>query len=402
MVSRAISRADYLALVVKILQQSGATAIDVQTENFAVTFHLATQARIKLAQLYTAHSGWPEVEIRRALRKLLAEHQTRLNQANPLLQQVKPLLRPVIRDKRYFSLTQLRLRSQGMSEMAANKLPLRQFAGELVQALYLDSPDYASLVTQAQLDEWQLSFEDAWHLALENLRDLSKLALREVSPGLYCSVWQDSYDTARCVLPEILHNVKLMGDPVFAFPTRHHLLVAGADDLTGLQAMASYCAELLRHNEPALSAQLLRKSGERWLPFQISGISGELLRFEQMKLLAGDYEQQKNLLKTLLQQQGQDIFVAAYQTFRSQVGQGLLSMARVTDTVATLLPEADKFVFFDAPTQESLMVDWAYAQQVLGAALQKQALYPKRYLLQGRVTSKQVALLRHAAEVISL
>ncbi len=402
MVSREISQADYLALVVKLLQQSGAKAIQAQTDNFAVAFDLGAQARIKLAQLYARHKHLADAEMRRALRKLFAEHQARLTQANPQLQQIKALLRPVIRDKRYFSLSQLRLRSQGVSDQTSAKFPLRPFAGEFVQALYLDSPDYASLVTQSQLDEWQLSFEQAWLIALDNLRGVSKQGLREVSPGLYCSTWQDAYDTARCVLPEILQGVKLMGDPVFAFPTRHHLLVAGADDLSALQAMASYSAELLRHTEPALSAQLLRKTGESWQVFQIHGVSGELLRFEQMKLLAGDYEQQKGLLKTLLQQQGQAISVAAYQTFRSQAGQGLLSMAQVTNNVATLLPEADKFVFFDTPSQESLMVDWAYAQQVFGSALQKQALYPKRYLLQGQASPKQIALLRHAAEVISL
>lgn len=397
MSTQCINPADYQNLLQKLLQQSGATDIFLDQENFSVSFEMGSKARIKLAPWYAAHKHLADTEMRRAIRKLLAEFQRKLELAHPHLQQIKLQLMPVVRDKRYFSLAQLQMLESDAGRQI--RFPLRKLAGEMVMALFLEQEQTTRLVTQDLLDEWQISFDQAWQFALKNLRARTTGQFQELAPGLFCSIWQDGYDSSRSLLPELYQSLRLLGDPVFAFPTRSHLLIAGSHDLTGLQAMTKHCLGLLQQTEQALSTDWLTCSEQGWQSFDADPAARTALREEQIKILAKDYAQQKVLLNRVLPQQGKDWFVVCYQTQRTDEGAGWVSMAQLTDKGANLLPEADKFACLDTQNSELLLVDWSQAQQIFGAAMQKQALYPKRYLVQGQASAEQLALLRQVAQI---
>ncbi len=391
---QAIKPEEYQGLVQKLLQQSGATSIVSDPLNFSISFELESKARIKLKPWYTAHHNLGDTEMRRAIRKLIAEFQKKLAQANPQLQQIKLQLMPIVRDKRYFSLAQLQVHESASKSAQDKKFALRKLAGEMVMALGLEESQGMRVVTQDQLEEWQLSFDQIWQIALKNLRERSANSLRELSPGLYCSVWQDQYDSSRCLLPELYQGLRLMGDPVFAFPTRSPLLIAGSQDLTGLQALVNHTVNLLQQSQQALSAELLLYANQQWQSFNLHGEAAMVLRNQQTQILAHDYAQQKQLLSRLLEQQGKTIHIAPFETQNIDNSVEISSVTQFTMGVPSLLPQADQFAVLDTSNDELITVDWGYAQQVFGTAMQKQALYPKRYLLSGLASAEQMKLLR--------
>ncbi|MGE4073401.1 MAG: DUF1444 family protein [Lysobacterales bacterium] len=311
-----------------------------------------------------------------------------------------PNLLPVVRDRRYLDMAIL------MAKVSATKakveipgFPFRALAGELVVTLGLDTPTATSVVAATELESWGTSFDEAYKVALANLRARTQGSLNEVRPGLYLSDWRDGYDASRLLLPELLQNLTLRGDPVVSVPSRNLLVVAGSEDPAALAALAGVTADVLGEDSRPLSADVLQFGEQRWREAAASVSQQPRLLKARQLLLQRDYNQQAELLKQLNQAQGKDIFVASYKLAESAEDQPHRNITQVTEGVGlTLLPKADELAFLTR-AQEFLLVPWTVAEEVLGSALKRIAIHPVRYRYQGFPDAAQLEKLRSQASI---
>ena len=316
------------------------------------------------------------------------------------LEQVAPNLLPVVRDRRYLDMAILMAKvSATKAKVEVPVFPFRALAGELVVTLGLDTPTATSVVAATELESWDVSFDAAYEIALENLRARTHGSMEEARPGLYVSRWDDGYDASRLLLPELFGSLKLRGDPVVSVPSRNLLVVAGSEDPEALAALADVTAKVLGEESRPLSADVLQFHAHSWREAAASVSQQRRLLKARQLLLQRDYNQQAELLNQLNQTQGKDIFVASYKLAESTDDEPYRNMTQVTEGVGlTLLPKADELAFLTR-AQEFLLVPWTVAEAVLGPALKRLTIHPVRYRHQGFPDAAQLEVLRSKASI---
>jgi hypothetical protein len=237
------------------------------------------------------------------------------------------------------------------------------------------------------LEKWGVSFDDAYAAALDNLRDATVAKFIRFAPCLYVSDWNDSYDSSRILLPDMIHQLGLGATPVFMIPTRNRLLVAAGSDRSAMAKMIDLAHGVVADEGRCVSAKLYRLEGRNIV--EAVPDDAELasnLKLLDLKFLADDYASQKAALEKFHQDEGLDIFVASFAAF--QINGRLTSMSTLTKGVDTLLPRTDAitFVTLAEPGGDEVrtrIVAWDDAWAVLGGAMTLQEAYPPLY----RITS---------------
>jgi hypothetical protein len=389
-----LTRERFAQLVMARLRTRGAAQIEYQAETFSIGWREGqNRAVLNLANAHQRACAVPPPEVAKVI-----DHYLGLQQSAPPAgagyEAAAARLMPVVRDVRYFSIAMLQLRHADLGAEVP-QVPFRTLAGEVVLALFTDAERSMAQVSQAQLRDWGVGFEEALARAMRNLQARSAPSFSKQADGLYASAWKDDYDSSRLLLPELLASLPIRGEPVAAIPTRNHLLVAGARDSGALRRLAQATVKILDSEPRPMTAQLLRYGGGQWSACDDPAASIPALREAHFKLLLRDYAQQKDLLEAILRREQKDLFVATLQAFNTR--EGTVSLAQWTKNVDTLLPKADRLALLDMETREMLIVAWEQAAPLLGAALQPQGLHPERYLVSGYPDKRQLEQLRGVA-----
>lgn len=336
-----------------------------------------------LHNAYQAYLGAPRGQQRKALLAfsgLLGLHE---DDEAMTLEQVRPLLRPLIR-----SITQLEELNLHHAEQDgwANppRLQYRRLSEECVELLAVDHPDHTATLTQGPAEEWGIRFDEALAIARGNLRQSPDEPFVEVAPGVYQAAWGDAYDSSRALLPDLLHRVPVAGLPVFMLATRDMLLVTGERDLQAQALMLDIAGQAFADGR-VISWEVLRYDDGQLHPHTLAD-PGLRLRQRQLQLeLAGDaYAMQKQLLDRVHQAQHEDVFVASFMVHNEEHH----SLCAWTDGVASSLPRTDRIVLVMPINEEdadTLIVDWDQAQALLGHLLREDSrhIHPPRYLTLG-------------------
>lgn len=235
----------------------------------------------------------------------------------------------------------------------------------------------AGAVTGAQLLAGGLEPEAALSIALDNLRPRSAPAFDLLKPGLFASQWRDGHDASRLLLPELVAALPVKGDPVVLAPTRNTLLVAGADDMSALLALADAAAETLSTTDQPLSARPLRLRDGKWADFALDAEEFapfyDLMRGQWTR----EYAEQKRLLDQLHAQSDDDVVVADYAPMQNRHTGKPFCMTFWVDGFVNLLPRADSVVLKSAA--EVMVVPWRAATAVIAHRLASTDHYPIRY-----------------------
>jgi hypothetical protein len=117
-------------------------------------------------------------------------------------------------------------------------------------------------------------------------------------------------------------------------------------------------------------------------------------KFQEMRAryLQGEYFEQKTLMEKLHEVQGEYApFVASYSVLQKKDSEEILSYAVWGEGVDTLLPEADRVVFMQAPDKNVGFVPWSRVREVMGAEMEEVPdLYPKRFRVREYPTPEQI------------
>jgi hypothetical protein len=371
------------------IQQAGEKGrIEYQAEEFRIRGEGERSAALMLGNAYKEYCAAEGEHRERVLRHWVRNWFSVLRDMPEDFEDVKPDLLPIVRSRAHFELNQLRSMVESGTLLSWPYVPLGEHFGV---ALVYDLPDAMRSIPQANLDAWGLTLYEVLEVARENLATLpAKFIGPQSGEGVYLSATGDNYDASRILAPELIGQFQLKGDPVAMIANRDNLIVAGADDATGLEAMLNLTAEALQQLRP-ISSVALRFDGEEWTPWLPDAAHPLYKQFRKFffDTVGRDYAEQKELLDRLHAKTGESDFVATFNVVQDPRGR-LLSYAVWTERVVSQLPQTD-MVVFGRLEGEPAMVPWSAAMEEVGHLLEPLDIYPPRYRVREFPSADQLA-----------
>jgi hypothetical protein len=271
--------------------------------------------------------------------------------------------------------------------------PRRVFAEHLVVGAAFDWPDGIAYLNEEQFSSWGITLDDALDVAFANLQNLSRDGLVESAPGFWVSPWNDSYDSARILLRDVIERCKVKGLHVAMCPNRSSLIVTGSEDDEGLARMASLVEESFE-GPRFLSGIPTLVVGDRSTPFELPQGHPLRQRFQSLAhlTLARDYARQTELLTTSCVAKSGSAFVASVMVTRDP---DWATVSTLTAGVDTLLPKTQAVAFAvpgkDMRTYNFLALgEWGRVRVVMGDLMERWDLYPERYRVRSFPTPEQL------------
>jgi hypothetical protein len=383
------SRDDFAQIMIGRIQHAGEKGrIEYQAEEFRIRGEGERSAALMLGNAYKEYCAAEGEHRERVLRHWVRNWFSVLRDMPEDFEDVKPDLLPIVRSRAHFELNQLRSMVESGTPLSWPYVPLGEHFGV---ALVYDLPDAMRSIPQANLDAWGLTLYEVLEVARENLATLpAKFIGPHSGEGVYLSATGDNYDASRILAPDLIGQFQLKGDPVAMIANRDNLIVAGADDATGLEAMLNLAAEALQQLRP-ISSVALRFDGDEWTPWLPDAAHPLHKQFRQFffDTVGRDYAEQKELLDRLHAKTGESDFVATFNVVQDPRGR-LLSYAVWTERVVSLLPQTD-MVVFGRLEGEPTMVPWSAAMEEVGHLLEPIDIYPSRYRVREFPSAEQLA-----------
>ncbi len=307
--------------------------------------------------------------------------------------EVRPNLLPVVRGRTFFE--QLRMVVKGTPGTSA-PIAWKPVDGFLGAGLAFDGPDTLQYLGPDELARWGVTFDEAFSVALENLRQRSTEPLEQLAPGTCQAPWEDNYASSRLLLDEVVRRCKVRGAPVVLVPHRDLLLITGSEDEDGLRQVASKALRAVMAPR-ALDGRAMRLTAQGWVPFMPERLNNAWADFRKLELFTRtrDYDEQTQRLEKLYAEKGEDIFVAAYTPYQDERGRSL-SYAVWLKGVDAILPRAEVIFFMDPALGEEAppvgIARWEDVAKVAGDLLVPvEGLYPERYRVKDFPSEEQLA-----------
>lgn len=376
--SKKPSKGDFAELVKEALAKTGVTGMDYDEKGFS----LKMPEKGNVIFLDNSYAKYCKAD--NHLRKILleqlcssfAESKSEIPGEFAL---ARPNLMPIVRDSSYLSLVELHCRASDL-DISNIKCPFRVLVDGLSVVLAYDTDQSIQQVSQTTLDRWGVSFGEALQVAIDNLRERTNPKLvTEEAPGVYRGRWDDSYESARILLTDLIYRLSVDGEPVLFLPNRNQFWVTGSRNAAGLKAVLKIGQ--VTHFEPhPLSPNLYLLSDGNWSSFIPEDIA---LRDEWSSLKrrreAVDYTQQKESLERIFRKDNTNVFVASYKIFRLDDGTEYSACAW-SKGVDSLLPRTEKIFFVVDPKDKNYVsILWEAAIPIVGYLMAEESnLMPTR------------------------
>ncbi|KUF36632.1 hypothetical protein [Xanthomonas phaseoli] len=304
------------------------------------------------------------------------------------LEQVRPMLMPIVRHRAMLEEMRLEhVRKHGWQ--TPYTAVVRELSADCVELLAIDRSDSTSSLLGGPKDTWGISFEQALAIAHENLRDATPDRFVEVAPGIYRGAWQDSYDSSRVLLPDVLQRVPVKGRPVFMLPTRDCLLVVGDRDETAMAGMLELSLEAADNGRCISAVAFTYDDARQMVPFALPQPEHRRRQADLQRMMdMPAYALQKQLLEKIHEANQADIFVASYRVYEANDGSGRqFSVATWTRDVEASLPKADRIAFVtpkDEGDADVVVADWDKVIAVVAGLIQQEPdFHPPRFRVRG-------------------
>ena len=317
------------------------------------------------------HNSYPEwlaypPEERSSALDLIVAPAFEMDEETPRFEDVRERLLPLVRNSC----------DMALEARAGTAAPaMASLAGPLSVLLAVDQPTSIRILNGDDLARWERSFDAVLECALGNLESRSPCRFKRQEGGFYVSQFEDYYDASRLLLPRLFDQLELRGAPVAVAATRYCVVVAGREDVTALNAMATYVDEGVREaTRPISYAPLILENGV-WSPFAPDDPHLSAVRALSAKQQIWDYAKQQAALNQ--EPVGRDLFVGTLDS--SWDGDELATWATWTEGVPTLLPRADYLAVTDLKTH--LFRRWEDVEAVCGPFEIEEGHVPVRYFV---------------------
>lgn len=371
---------EFLTAVRKTLRTLGVSGpAEYDDEGFAL--RLGDDSAIMLGNLFARWQTLPKAEARAYLGTAIGGLLVEADQPKTF-EAARSRLMPGIRDRSTVE------SARWMSELSGTPrptIPHQSLGSTIVGVLVLDSPTTMSMVNADLLSEWEVSFDEAFSAAIENLSATTETARWHIDDaGVYASTWNDDYDVSRLLLPNVIDALDLSGDPVAMVPHRNRLIVVGAEDDKGIQAAMARTASELDQPSQVSAIPLVRIDGE-WTDFDLPAghPASQALQHLRAQDRALAYGATTSIIQSVV---GEELFVANHML--AEIDDALVSIATWIDG-PSIIPEVDRVMFFRSE-QENWTVEWRHVVANVGHLLAPTSFYPPRYRVEAFPTAEQL------------
>lgn len=290
--------------------------------------------------------------------------------------EASPRLRPVIRSTTERGIAYLQLGA----DAARRDIAFRPLCESMEIGIAYDGEFNILRLTEAKLAEWSVTFDEAYDVAIDNLRRQSTKPFMRLKDGVFASQFGDYYDASRLLLTDLLYRQPISGAPVVMAPNRTVLLLTGDRNEAGLRLMLEIAGQERAKPRP-LPSLMLRWDGQSWQQFEPAGLESRL-RELRVQELAADYQDQLAHLNENHKRDGVDIFVAQYKVFRRPTDE-LHTVCAWTEGIHSLLPITDAVVLHRPSTGQSAFVPWSELMRACGHLMTPTRDLPVRYEVHG-------------------
>lgn len=329
-----------------------------------------------LANHFAVYEKAPESERSALIARTLRFIRSLTEPAPKSFEACRSVLLPSIRTRTEIAIADLQCRQDyGMSF----EMPFAKLGDGLAVTLSIDQPEAIMPVMSHMLEQWSVSFDEAFTIACDNLRARSRDLFERIGPDFYVSPWRDSYDSARMLLPELFEHLSIPGRLLAMPAAREGLLLTGSEASQGLAMMAEFARDLPDGMRP-ISTEIVQWTGTSWAPYALDpALPGqrELIAC-QIEEAFRDYAEQKELLDSAHEQAGTDIFVASYRVAEFEGGR-FKSDAVWGEGLDTLLPHVDRLMLMPSVGTDVIVVPWETAWSLVGKYLSATDFHPVRF-----------------------
>lgn len=297
-------------------------------------------------------------------------------------------LHPGVRDRTFVESARL------MAEMSSEPftpIPYRPLGSTIVATLLIDAPTSIMTVNEENLRDWTTGFDEAMAAAVANLLPKSTDATwGRVIDGVYASMWNDDYDASRllldAVVDELVRDLGIEGDPVAFVPHRNLLILTGSEDVNGLNTAMQLAEENLDHPGQISARPIVRRKGS-WDDFEVAADHPVAAGIDRLK--QADLALAHGAVVPLIQQLvGEDLYVAS--CILTEKDGVIYTTTAWSEGAPALIPKTDRILFYRSE-EESWMVEWEAAEQVVGDLFQPTDYYPARLRVGSFPTADQFA-----------
>ena len=369
--------------------------IHVDFQGFRIVTTGAQPNVLHLQNLYLEYRVAPRAQRPAMLQSIVRSWFDRYKEIPSQYDDLGPDLLPAIRPRSYLEAQRLEALVKGNTPL---DIPYRTLGDDHALCLVYDLPQSMLMVQERHLTTWDVHFNEALVMALENLKAMSPPAWTHPVPGVLASAWHDHYDASRLpILPELIDLDDLAGSPVVMIPNRDTLLMAGSADEAGLKSLARLANEALSRPRP-MHGQPLTLMGDRWIPYTPDADHPCASIFNQFhaRAKAHHYQAQANLLNQVYHDRGDDSHLAGYFLHEPPEAWSSLSYCVWVEGSPTLLPETDRVYFvrtnLNDPQEQNVVAQgtWNQVVQVVGHLMTPQGTYPERYRVDSFPTLGQI------------
>lgn len=349
---------------------------------------------INLGNIYQEYSRSEKTERDAVLRRFLRNCVSTKNYELPAeFGDIHPDLLPVIRSRFYLESVQLQAKVRGNDTL---DVPQQVIGDHLALSLVYDLPSAMRTISQTDLDNWEVSFNEAVEAARQNLEQMGEIAFANLDHCVYASATGDNYDASRLVMLDLIRRFEVNGDYIAMVPNRDKLIVTGSDDEHGLGIM-SKIAEASYDEPRPISTVALRLEGEEWVPWLPPRSSPSFAKFHELRLrtIGAEYNDQKELLDEVYSTSGPS--VAQFNAMQNKASGQVTSYSVWSEGLDIMLPQTDSIFFFrpKGPKEGDIVAggSWDHVQQVVGNLMEPAGIYPERYLVRDFPSDYQLEMI---------
>jgi hypothetical protein len=294
---------------------------------------------------------------------------------------VRPDLLLAVRDRAYFALTETKTRLSVDPDFTWPHWPL---AEHLAIGLVYDLPESMLMIQQRQLDEWDISFYEAYEIGRGNLMEIDA-TFAAMGDSLYVAETHDNYDAARLLMVEWIQELPVRGQTVAMVPNRDRLLITGSEDTRGMVNMVQLAHDALSQPRSMSGFTFVLEGDDcvPWLPDPEDECYAPLLAMRTQSLRQ-DYAQQTCLLEQIRRSAGQTMSIPSLLVGKNRRSGQLITYCQWLEGRGSLLPRADYVVLVPesknpGSTVVPVCARWESLEDALGDMTPMEDLYPVRY-----------------------
>lgn len=300
-------------------------------------------------------------------------------------------LRPKIWTRAMFEFQ--KLKSQ-LTDGQSFSMPTIPLGSHLVATIVYDTDHAMRSVSEEELSQWGVSFDEAMQQATENLdQDTTTFAM--LGEQLAASMTGDAYDSSRLVLQSRLRKLGLQGDLIALVPTRDSFLVATADNSQSVEMLyklANMEGEDEAVERPLSPLPLILRDDQwqDWEPPKNHAMRSVFEHYER-DFLGSLYNQQKELLEALWEDDPDASFLPTYTGAQRASDNEVFTYSVWSRGVKSLLPKTDVVMLFDAEQGTTTPTSWQQLHAVLGDAVAlDDSIYRPRYFVEDFPSEQQL------------